>query len=576
VVWLRCVLLGCLWLAGCGRLGVDLLDLPQSQRDPANEAGLSPEDAGQAEASALDAAEADAAPVNVGDAEPAGPVDAPAEAEASTCGSDTDRDLDGVCAASDNCPTLPNPAQSDSDGNGVGDACQDQDGDGVVDASDPCPRDNPDDSDGDGVCNSVDKCARGDDRIDSDGDGVPNLCDTCPATGSGDTDGDGVCDDADACPGFDDRVDSDADRTPNGCDGCPDDAAKTAPGVCGCGVTAPAGLAGYWSFNASSGSVAADSSGAAHPGTLTNMAGTEWVAGRVGNALSFDGVDDYVNVGAVASGVRALSFWIKADSFGITTDQTGWLSPSATGAPNNQWTNPTRAYAKDGSSATTSTLIGSRAQDWSSFGIAMPSTTTGIEAKLDLPGGAGLLTNTQLDFSWNAGASYSSACSDAALLNLGSDTFVCGSGLWAHSAWTQAELSNPNFRVRVRYGGLLSSISLDLLQVNVHYASYTQPRNILQLDASTQLEFAGQSLRLIGFPAGSVVYVDRAVASGVDGAYHHVAIVSPAPINVSALQIGTVASDPLPFDGSLDELKLFTQPLSPADLNTLSTNPSCL
>jgi hypothetical protein len=502
-----------------------------------------------------------------------------AEAAASPCGQDTDSDLDNVCDRADNCVAVPNPQQEDADGDGIGDVCEDQDGDGVPDVRDPCPRDKPDDSDGDGVCNSVDKCAGGDDRLDSDGDGVPNFCDTCPTTGSGDSDGDGVCDDRDACPGFDDRVDSDGDRTPNGCDGCPNDAAKTVPGVCGCGVTAPPGLAGYWSFNASSGSVAADSGGS-HPGTLTNMAGTEWSAGRVGNALNFDGSNDYVNVGAVSSGVRALSFWIKADSFGVTSDQTGWLSPTATGAPNNQWTNPARAYAKDGSSATTSTLIGSRAQDWSSFGIGMPSTTTGIEAKLDLPGGGGLLTNTQVDFSWNAGASYSSACSDAALLGLGSDTFVCGnaSSIWGHTPWTQAELANANFRVRVRYGGLLSSISLDQLQINVHYASYTEPRNILQLNASTQLEFAGQSMLLVGFPAGTVVYVDRALAPGtnLDTAFHHVVVVSPATIDVSALRIGAVAADPLPFDGLLDEVKLFTQPLSAADVNTLSTNAACL
>jgi len=56
-----------------------------------------------------------------------------------------DVDLDGVPDVDDNCPQDSNPDQADTDGNGVGDACDQQapdaDGDGVADDQDNCPED---------------------------------------------------------------------------------------------------------------------------------------------------------------------------------------------------------------------------------------------------------------------------------------------------------------------------------------------------------------------------------------------------------------------------------------------------
>lgn len=86
----------------------------------------------------------------------------------------------------DNCPSVPNPSQIDTDSDGYGNECDDDDdGDGILDVEE-----GNGDSDGDGIPNSLD--------LDSDNDGIPDSVE-----GKGDADNDGI-------PNFLDR-DSDND-----------------------------------------------------------------------------------------------------------------------------------------------------------------------------------------------------------------------------------------------------------------------------------------------------------------------------------------------------------------------------
>lgn len=107
-----------------------------------------------------------------------------------------DTDDDGIEDSMDNCPLISNPDQLDSDGDGIGDACEaDFDGDGVIDELDNCPEtENPD-------------------QADADGDGIGDVCEA-------DTDEDGVIDDLDNCPEIanPDQKDTDGDGLGNACD----------------------------------------------------------------------------------------------------------------------------------------------------------------------------------------------------------------------------------------------------------------------------------------------------------------------------------------------------------------------
>jgi len=91
-----------------------------------------------------------------------------------TCNPDSDND--GVPDANDNCPTVYNANQLDTDHDGQGDVCDtDDDNDGVLDTRDNCPLEanaNQADFDKDGQGDACD--------TDDDNDGVPDAYDCAP------------------------------------------------------------------------------------------------------------------------------------------------------------------------------------------------------------------------------------------------------------------------------------------------------------------------------------------------------------------------------------------------------------
>jgi len=85
------------------------------------------------------------------------------------------------------------------------------------------------------------------------------------------------------------------------------------------------GLVGYWGMGEGAGQYAYDGSGNNNTGTLGSGSNPDssdptWTTGKVGGALSFDGVNDYVNAGTAASlnitgSELTLEAWVKISSW---------------------------------------------------------------------------------------------------------------------------------------------------------------------------------------------------------------------------------------------------------------------
>ncbi|MDZ7586549.1 MAG: DUF2341 domain-containing protein, partial [Patescibacteria group bacterium] len=72
------------------------------------------------------------------------------------------------------------------------------------------------------------------------------------------------------------------------------------------------GPVGYWNMDEKTGTTANDISGNGLTGTLgVGNSAPSWTNGKFGGALSFDGTNDYVNMGTLSQTPRTVSYWIK-------------------------------------------------------------------------------------------------------------------------------------------------------------------------------------------------------------------------------------------------------------------------
>jgi len=348
------------------------------------------------------------------------------------------------------------------------------------------------------------------------------------------------------------------------------------------GVLPPPPASARWPLDETAGTSAAEATGGAPAGVLMNFADPPaWMPGQVDGALGFDGVDDYVQIGAARSAVKSLAFWAKPSSAASVLDHSAPLFPSLTG-PDEEWDSPEKAFSEgDGSATANLNLIGSRSQHWGGFHIpsALPAGATVLGVTVAIKSTSfGVIQGLNVELSWDGGKSHTSANYGGVALVGSSNVSTYGDKdqLWKRT-WQAQDFSDENFRVRVTLGGLVSlAVSIDYVSVQIKFSDVADPRDIIGLNESVKVAFVDAQMHVaaLSWP-GATTYVNGVAGAALSGDWNHVVITSAQAIDVTDLRLGGAGSPSSPFEGLLDDVSLFDEGFLPAQVAVQQQSPEC-
>ena len=152
----------------------------------------------------------------------------------------------------------------------------------------------------------------------------------------------------------------------------------------------------------------------------------------------------------------------------VIGDELGFLEPTTTGSPQNQWTNPSNGIISNEAYATAAT-VGFR-QDYADFGFSIPAgnAITGIQVKIEGSGSTAAGT-IEAALSWDQGVSTTTVKTTTTLTTADAVYRLGGaSDTWGRS-WSVSEFSNTNFRLRLVAKPSGNTVRVDALQVKVFY-----------------------------------------------------------------------------------------------------------
>jgi len=382
------------------------------------------------------------------------------------------------------------------------------------------------------------------------------------------------------------------------------------------------GLVGHWTFNEGAGTTASDSSGNNNTGTLIN--GPIWTTGKIGQALDFDGVNDYVDLGGGAGTIERIGSLTQFDTDGGNTGSTSvsipadatlmvvGLSGYAGGV----------SYYSDGamtinSAAMTAVDIDAsvNAFQGAMFYRVLPSTGSQTLA-WDWVGTDAQANPAMFVYGFYKGIDTSSPVRDTYGLNeIGgiyvTDTLTAqtgdmviawteffkgddGSVTWtnateifeatiygyADGGWAEASPSGNVvitattngddggigaivFKPGAGAGPSLSTKSVSFWMKNA--TSTTQ--KMLDLNGTASISDEGGTITATNFTSPTI-YVDGVVNSTVnDTAWHHVVVTTDTAITADAIKFGVIGSTY--FGGSLDEVRVYNRALSVDEVKRL-------